>query len=207
MSEFIANLRHVPGHHGYKVTCDGRVFSFISNRDRHLHELSPAVADRGHLFVWLAYDDRPVFNRGKYRRPGRKRYIHQVALEAFVGPRPSPSHDACHRDGNPKNNHVDNLYWGTKTENREDARRHGTMRLGQDAGATLSQDQAAEIKTRLSNGENVLPLSQEFNVEPHVVQSIKSAKSWGWLLPELNGKMTVRVASRTRVLAGVTSLV
>jgi len=47
-----------------------------------------------------------------------------MVLEAFVGPCPEGM-ECCHRDGNPANNHVGNLYWGTRSENLYDAVRHG----------------------------------------------------------------------------------
>lgn len=34
--------------------------------------------------------------------------------------------EACHRDGNQQNNHLDNLYYGTHSENMFDSVRHGT---------------------------------------------------------------------------------
>jgi hypothetical protein len=39
----------------------------------------------------------------------------------------------CHKDDDPSNNHVDNLYWGTKSSNLVDAYRNGkkTLTAGQ----------------------------------------------------------------------------
>jgi hypothetical protein len=54
----------------------------------------------------------------------RTRKIHQLVLEAFVGPRP-PGLVACHFDGNPSNNHLSNLRWDTFKANTEDMVRHG----------------------------------------------------------------------------------
>jgi hypothetical protein len=56
--------------------------------------------------------------------------IHRLVIEAFVGPKP-PGKGACHKDGNPLNNCVDNLYWGTQTENMMDCARHGKRRTRQ----------------------------------------------------------------------------
>lgn len=58
---------------------------------------------------------------------GRKktRSIHQLVLEAFVGPRPARM-VACHNDGVPDNNHLANLRWDTQSNNLFDAVRHGT---------------------------------------------------------------------------------
>ena len=56
------------------------------------------------------------------------RLVHQLVLEAFIGPRPGGM-VACHNDGDPTNNHVDNLRWDTQSANLHDAVRHGTHTL------------------------------------------------------------------------------
>lgn len=45
-------------------------------------------------------------------------------LEIFVGPRPKEMH-GCHRDDDPDNNNLPNLYWGTQTQNVQDAVKSG----------------------------------------------------------------------------------
>jgi len=61
------------------------------------------------------------------RREGQhySRHVHTLVLEAFVGPRPD-GYECCHRDGNVNNNHVSNLYWGTRADNYNDSVRHKT---------------------------------------------------------------------------------
>jgi len=61
-----------------------------------------------------------LFREGK-RRPVT---VHSLMLETFVGPRPEGAL-ACHRDDNPDNNHLENLYWGTPTQNIQDAVQSG----------------------------------------------------------------------------------
>lgn len=51
--------------------------------------------------------------------------IHRLVLEAFVCPQP-PGQEACHYDDDPKNNHLSNLRWDTKSNNRHDSVRNGT---------------------------------------------------------------------------------
>ena len=53
--------------------------------------------------------------------------IHRLVLMAFVGPCPEGM-ECCHKDGNPENNRLDNLRWGTKSSNTKDSIRHGTFR-------------------------------------------------------------------------------
>lgn len=55
-----------------------------------------------------------------------RRYIHVLVLEAFVGPRPSAAHEACHNDGNAQNNAAVNLRWDTASSNQRDRLIHGT---------------------------------------------------------------------------------
>lgn len=55
---------------------------------------------------------------------GNGRKVHLLVLEAHVGPRPQGL-IGCHRDDNAENNHVSNLYWGTYSDNAQDAIRNG----------------------------------------------------------------------------------
>ena len=53
------------------------------------------------------------------------RPIHALVLESFEGPRPSGA-EIRHLNGNPLDNRLSNLRYGTKSENMLDAVRHGT---------------------------------------------------------------------------------
>ncbi len=77
-------------------------------------------------------------HRGKMLRPGRMTgghlsvalgkgnsvCVHVMVLEAFIGPCPS-GHESLHRDDVPANNSLDNLRWGTRSDNMHDAIRNG----------------------------------------------------------------------------------
>jgi len=72
-----------------------------------------------------------VIPRGKAGRPavnigGRKRYVHILVLEAFVGLRPEGL-QGLHHDDDPQNNNIENLRWGTPSENGLDASRNGRL--------------------------------------------------------------------------------
>lgn len=58
----------------------------------------------------------------------RRRYVHQLIAETFIGPRP-PGKVVCHNDGDVTNNAADNLRYDTRSENNRDMARHGTHRL------------------------------------------------------------------------------
>jgi hypothetical protein len=52
-------------------------------------------------------------------------WVHHLVLLAFRGPCP-PGYERCHQDGNPSNNALGNLSYGTRRDNVLDAIRHGT---------------------------------------------------------------------------------
>lgn len=39
--------------------------------------------------------------------------VHRLVVEAFIGSQPT-GHEVRHLDGNPQNNNLDNILWGTK---------------------------------------------------------------------------------------------
>lgn len=52
------------------------------------------------------------------------RTVQSLVLEAFVGPRPEGLL-ALHRNDDCRDNRVENLYWGTRTDNQHDRVRNG----------------------------------------------------------------------------------
>ncbi len=116
--------RPVIGYEGlYEVSDLGRVRSLDrvvlrSNGAPHPWKgqiLKPSAHPKnGHLSVRLYQSDR-----------GRTLEVHRLVGEAFLGPLP-PGRETRHFDGDPANNRVRNLVYGTKSENNDDRVRHGT---------------------------------------------------------------------------------
>lgn len=106
-------------------------------------------------------------------------YAHSLVLEAFVGLRPSSNHQACHGNGNRADNRLQNLRWGTRAENYEDARRHGTNSKGNRHGsAKLTEDAVLAIRAdkRLHR-----EIALDYGVSRSRVTTIKNRKDWAWL--------------------------
>jgi hypothetical protein len=127
--------RPVVGHPNYEVSDQGRVRSIDrvvmragSRRAkpyavfRKGQLLRPGPSNYGHLSV--------VLGRGKTRM------VHTLVLEAFVGPRPKGM-DACHGPGGTQDNRLENLRWGTRTNNILD---------GVDAGTWFSPARAEHLR-------------------------------------------------------------
>jgi hypothetical protein len=93
----------------YEVSNHGRVYSLRSRK-----MLKTFTEASGHQRLDLMRD--------RVRRPVR---VHILVLEAFVGPRPQGM-EACHGNGDPSDNRLSNLRWGSKSENTKDRVGHGT---------------------------------------------------------------------------------
>lgn len=71
--------------------------------------------------------DPQGYARAILSKPGIKpieKKLHEMILEAWVGPKP-PKHEGLHKDDIRINNTVDNLYWGTRSQNMNDMVRNG----------------------------------------------------------------------------------
>lgn len=138
--------------------------------------LKPGIHPKGYCTVVLS-------GRGKRMSV----LIHRLVLEAFVGPRPDGL-EARHRDGDPTNNRLDNLLWGTSSDNENDKRRHGTMQYGERNGMTkLTEEQVREIISRHANGESQRALAVAFGIRQPQVSRIVTGRRWGHLEATVTG--------------------
>jgi len=102
--------RPIPGYEGlYEVSSFGRVWS------QHTHRLKAVYRGARYPIITL-------HNKGM-----KTHTLHSLVMLAFVGP-PPEGMQTRHLDGNAENNRLDNLAYGTCSENNLDKVRHGTHR-------------------------------------------------------------------------------
>ena len=105
---------------GYEVSNLGRVRSLSrtiverGGRERKIPGtvLTPFRLSKGYLGVTIG---------------GRTKKVHRLVAAAFIGN--APGKQVRHLDGNPHNNCVENLEYGTNSENQRDSVRHGTHHI------------------------------------------------------------------------------
>lgn len=111
----------------YKVSSYGRIKS-VERRAVHSRGGTQIVRERILIQSTAQNGGYPSVVLSKNGTRSNKK-VHHLVLEAFVGPCPKGM-ECCHKDDNPQNNHIDNLYWGTHKQNWEDAVKNGRKMVG-----------------------------------------------------------------------------
>lgn len=149
----LGDLVPLPGADGYYITKEGRVFS--------IRELSIHTDRDGYRRV----------NAGKLRKG-----LHQLMAIAFL-PKPGPLQDEVrHLDGNPSNNLLGNLAWGTRAENAADMAEHGTAKGEKNANSILTTAQVVFVKTNKSMKNR--EIAEMLGVSIACIKNIKSGRNW-----------------------------
>ena len=152
--------RPIPGFDGYRVGNDGSVWSCKRNRwglDAPWRRLATKVQSNGYEYVGLWKENQRTLKR-----------VQVFVLEAFVGLRPEGMW-ALHRNDNPLDNRLDNLYWGTHEENIRDAKMNGRFQ-GPKELLPLSDVQA--IRQLTEQGMNYTAIAMSLGLGREAVRSI-----------------------------------
>ena len=161
-------MTKIPNYEGYLATEDGQIYSEKSGKF-----LKQFVQNKfGYMGVNLyvgAQEGRSV--------NFKQRTVHTLILEAFKGQRPE-KHQGCHLDGNPKNNHKDNLIWGSAKVNGQHKVLHGNSLRGEKNGnCKLTKEQAQFILNHHEKFNHVY-LASIFGISNFAVKQIVERKTW-----------------------------
>ncbi len=105
-------------------------------------------------------------------------FVHRLVADAFL------EHDPLrrvvnHKDGNPGNNHVENLEWVTHKENAQHASIMGLLDRGSSRfNAKVNEDTVLAIRMRYAQGERVGALAKEFKMALHPMQALIRGETW-----------------------------
>ncbi len=167
--------RDIPGMPGYIVGDDGSVWSQWKSRGRCGHvidanirrRLKHKVDKRGYHWV------RPMVS-GRYfdRKVGR------LVLEAFVGPMPS-GNVVRHLNDVKDDNRLENLAYGTVSDNAEDARRNGKLCEGERHGVSkYTESQVREVRRLREIGYTLNQIAEITGVKRCSVWQMCNRSQW-----------------------------
>ena len=158
-------MRPIPGHRGYAVDRDGAVWSRRQSVLGRWKRLRPATNHNGYQFVNLCADGGG----------NKTRFVHRLVLLAYVGePLPDQTHTR-HLDGNPANNRLPNLTWGTPTENALDSRKHGSR------STKIDEEIVREVRRLHDAGLSLRAIAISLPIGKSEVHRIVTGKHWGWV--------------------------
>lgn len=151
----------------YDVSRDGRVRNRKTNKELRPYKLKRGKHHRGHWRISVRLDGRYVHA-----------YLHTAVLEAWHGPRPEGM-VARHINDDKDDNRVENLAWGTRAQNYEDAKRNGRLLRGESAPwSILTENDVREI---LRDERSHQRIADQYGVARTTISSIKQRENWAWV--------------------------
>jgi len=102
--------------------------------------------------------------------------IHRIMGMVFLGERPK-GHVIRHLDSNPANNALENLAYGTYTDNENDKIINGTWNT-RNGGAKITPAQVSEIREKIKKGVRDKDLANEYGVSRPTITRIRNNKIW-----------------------------
>ena len=150
-------FKPIPNYPGYEISEAGAVRSLKRSKPQ---ILKPQPMGAGYLSVFLCIDGKP-----------KQLTVHSLVLLTFIGPRPE-GQQIRHLDGDKANNSLDNLTYGTLTENRQDRHSHGTW------GWRLNPRKVRVIRGLRHVGWEVKRIASLFGVTTTSISKVILRKSW-----------------------------
>lgn len=172
--------KHCPSYDGYSITNDGIAYTHrrrfglgkgagggVAVDWKYQKKLNQYEGHGGYMYVSISTPS------GQRSVP-----IHALLMDAFVGPRPAGM-EIRHLDGNPKNNSLSNLCYGTRAENANDRVKHKAQPRGQKHGrAKLSLDDVEKIKQLYQEEKTIAYIARLCGVGESTVRDIVKGRNW-----------------------------
>lgn len=159
----IERWKAIPEYPGYEVSDHGRVRSY--------KKPGPTI----HYYTIPKYK-KLILHKKNYiavhfwvNRKTKTFLVHRLVLLSFVGPCPQGM-EACHKDGNRSNNHLDNLRWDTHTNNQIDNLHNGTSKL--------TKEKIYEVRKLVACGFTYREIRDMTGVHNVQVSDIINKKIW-----------------------------
>ena len=167
----------VKGYEGlYQVSNHGRVRSM----DR-LIPKSVGIGYRlmkGKILRSAAYHN-PGYPRICLSKSGKVRWvsIHSLVLVCFVGDRPNGM-ECRHLDGDRMNPRLNNLRWGTPSQNQRDREQHGTGNQGNRNRASKVDEETVVVIKKMSKEKSRGEIAHRLGLSYCIVSDVIAGRTW-----------------------------
>lgn len=150
--------------YGYNIDWSGRVINRNTGR-----QVKPQENNCGYMRVQLC--------NGKHKP---RFFVHRIVAELFI-PNPLNLPQVNHKDGNKKNNHIDNLEWVSASDNRKHAFRElglkPTRVCGANSGACkMTVEQIAEAAEKVASGRLIKDVAFDYGVNRKYLGGLLSGR-------------------------------
>lgn len=160
--------KDVPGYEGFYAASNmGRIKRLCAGPGAREGRYLGFGDGHGYLVVHLSVNGRK-----------QRSWIHSLVLLAFVGPYPDGM-EIRHLDGNPLNNRLSNLVYGTHQENIQDTLAHGKTTQGErNPQAKLDYQKVAAIRRMHADGYSLGAIGERFGVTGSNIHCVVKGKTW-----------------------------
>lgn len=182
----------IPNFNGYEISSKGQIHSYYKLGN---HKLMPEpqriiatrLSSSGYLCSTLTNNEGNKITDS----------VHKFMAVAFLGPCPEGL-EVCHWDDVKLNNTLENIRYGTKKENKEDAARNGKVSYGENRyNAKLTIELVRAMREEYATGLiSQKELELKYKVNQSIISEIISGKRWkqcGGLIKDVDYKIEEKV--------------
>ena len=161
-NEIINSIEYVIFYEKYRIDKLGKILNIESNK-----YLKPNSC--------LKYLTYALYENGKQKRC----LLHRLLAEAFII-KPENKHLVLHRDDNPINNELENLYWGDRSDNMKDRYKNGYNPKGEKhPAAKLNNQDVRNIRQLLmTTNMTFKEIENKYKVHLMTISRIKNNENW-----------------------------
>ncbi|MGN7284313.1 HNH endonuclease signature motif containing protein [Shouchella rhizosphaerae] len=167
-------LKPINGYEGYFIDDQGNVYSKWVNKGIH------GLTKDGPLRKLKGSKHKHGYTMFRFKSGDKAHLLHRLVIENFVGPIPEGM-VVCHKNDNPTDNRLENLYVGTQKQNMSDSIRLNRFPVGSKNGQSkLSNEDVRKIR-RIKEMKPELPnrvIAEKFGVTRKVIDLILRGRTY-----------------------------
>lgn len=176
---FRMGIRDIPSLPGYAVDKNGAIYSRWTRRPLPNKKGSVAILGARYRTIrtWIS-NGRPS---ARFHVNGRPitRQVGKAILEAFCGPPPAGKTWCLHKNDNPLDNRLENLYWGSRIDNVTDRHRNGRQVKGMRChNSVLTPRKVRCIRQLAKSGMTRRSLAEKYGCSQYCITAAVNKMTW-----------------------------